>query len=156
MHAIVVTGFPGAGKTSLSKYLSEVTHYEHYEFDKELEKVNFQPEKIATMPKFAIFDAVHFDTARLDMTLKWFVDNNYHIDIIWVNTDKDICRENISKRKRATIDIEPLNVWYDIPLLRRNFNFGFIEIKDLQYVYSQNYFGPLTIMCENFLNEFEN
>ena len=40
MHAIIVTGFPEVGKTSLSKYLSEVSHYEHYEYDKELANVD--------------------------------------------------------------------------------------------------------------------
>lgn len=156
MHVIIVTGFPGSGKTSLSKYLSEITHYSHYDYDVALSKADFNPDKIAPLEeKFLIFDAVHINTARLSMTLNFFKARNYHIDIIYMNTDKDICKYNILKRGRPTIDIEPLDVKYDFFSLRNEFNFGLIEIINYDFIEHSNYFGPLIAMCEIYINNYE-
>jgi hypothetical protein len=148
MHAIIVTGFPGAGKTSLS-------HYYHYDYDFELAKAGWQKNNMFKMPNFVIFDAVHFNTERLNLTFNFFKNENYHIDLIWLNTDKQICKENIKRRVRPTINLEPLDVWYDITILREKYIFGLIKVDNLSEISCENYRGPLNIMCENYLKEYE-
>lgn len=156
MHVIIVTGFPGSGKTSLSKYLSEITNYHHYDYDAELRKVNFDIDKISpSNHEFQFFDAVHLNTQRLSLTLNWFNIKNYNIDIIYLNTDKDICRKNIKKRGRQTIDIEQLDIQYDFNSLRNQFNFGLIEIINYDIIEHNNYYGPLVAICENYLKNYE-
>ena len=149
MHAIIVTGFPGSGKTSISKYLSQITANEYYHFDFDVDSSKIIDHE------YIIFDAVHINTERLAMTIKFLIMNYYKVDIIYMNTDNNSCKENIKKRNRFTIDIENLNINYDFESLFKKFNFGLIEIIDLKEAHNQNYFGPLTIMCENYLKIYE-
>lgn len=115
---VIVTGYPGSGKSTLSKFLAKKSNFIHIEYDVQDEKLEDN----------ILMDAIHFDTEKLLLTLQYFTHFNYEILLVYVNTDKDICRLNIKKRGRTTMDIEKLNIHYDIDYLLTKITFDYIQL----------------------------
>ena len=126
-HAIIVTGYPGSGKSTLSKFIEENSKFSHIDYDLYVNKPEFLIQKET---EFIIYDGVHFNNDRLAMSLSYFIGKGYDITLIYLNTNKNKCLENIISRKRPTIEINNLDISYDFNLLEKSFKFNTLQITD--------------------------
>ena len=104
---IIILGLPGSGKSTLSKLISEHMDYSHVEFD--------ITSKYTKECDHIIFDSWNETTEDIDATLNQF--DGYEKTIIFLNTEKSICLENIKKRGRSTVDITNIEINYDFKQL---------------------------------------
>jgi len=142
--AILIAGYPGAGKTTLSAYLAKKLHYLHFEYDICLLNKNYYDglnhDKI-------IIDGWFKNTHDISLTIDQYIKLGYDITIIHLNIDKEVCKENIFNRfmktGRRTVDIEPINCVYYWDILKQNFKFKLIEI---------NYYMNPSLILNEILN----
>jgi adenylate kinase family enzyme len=120
--AIILTGMPGAGKSTLSKLISQLAGFNHIEYDEISDYV--------TTYDNIIFDSFIHTTEDLDVVLSKY--NGYELTIINMNIDKKICLDNIKKRGRVTFDITNVNVEYDFNELLKEYPFNLIQVNNYE------------------------
>jgi hypothetical protein len=124
--------------------LENNSNFIHIEYDTNL---NLKIEE--TKHSHVILDAVHFDTERLMMTLGYYTKFGYDITVVYMKTSKDICKQNIIKRQRYTIDIDGLHVFYDFKSLMTKFKFNVVQITDYKLDFDRS-------ICVNNVYLFQN
>lgn len=117
---ITIIGYPGAGKTTLSKFLAKKLHYNHFEFDKN-NVLDINNDRV-------IFDALFLNTHGLYLHLQEMTKYGYDITVIYLNIPKEICDSNVILRGRETIDTNNLSISYNWNYLKRKFNFRLITL----------------------------
>ena len=126
-HVLIITGYPGSGKTTLSKFIEANSCFSHVDYD----LYHTNPVLLAQKETdYIIFDGVHFNTERLAISLDYFNKKGYEITVIYLNTNKNRCLNNIVVRNRPTISMDELNISYDFNLLRKSFVFNLIQVTD--------------------------
>lgn len=123
-QVIIITGYPGAGKTTLSKILEDKLNFKHIEYDKHRNVISVNNWKW----KYIILDAIHFYTKSMYSTIEFYKNYNYQINIIHLDTNIDRCNKNIRIRKRHTIDFNKIDI--DFKYLMNMFDLNLIVIKD--------------------------
>ncbi len=137
---------PGAGKSTISKLISHHTDFKHIEFD--------VTDKYVTDFEHIVFDSWNETTDDVEVTLKEF--EGFQKTIIYLNTDKDICKHNIFKRGRATVEIEDVNLDYNFNQLMKEYQFDFLQINNYKLNIGNSLCNTDSLLFETLVNILKN